>query len=300
VSGEENQTDVSRASEGVIASLYSDKVVAILGGSGRVGAKLRVALEGKVRAIRVLDLVSPSSLQANESWSSVDICDLDSTESALRGVDAIVHLAGFPGERSIDDIVRVNVLGTHNVYEAARRLGIKRVVLGSSNHVTGFFARDRRVSPAGAMRPDSFYGLGKCWNELEAGLYFQKHGIESFIIRIANASMEPDDSRSDERSRATWVSPRDLAQLVLLGLEKPEVDCVTVYGVSQGPFTWWDNSVAEEFGYQPVDRGMDHSKPTFPVSTPGETQHISDHFQGGRFCAMGHDGVLRVLRTDAS
>lgn len=300
MSAEGNQTDAVPASDDITIPVYSDKVVAVLGGSGRVGTRLRIALEGKVRAVRVLDLKSPDSLQANETWSSVDICDLNSTLSALNGVDAIIHLAGFPGERPIEDIVRVNVLGTHNVYEAARELGIKRVVLGSSNHVTGFFARDQRVSPVGAMRPDSFYGLSKCWNELEAGLYFQKCGIESFIIRIANASMEPADSRSDERSRATWVSPRDLAQLVLIGLESLEVDCTTVYGVSQSPYAWWDNSVAEALGYKPADRGMDYAIPHPSVPAAGEKQHISAHFQGGRFCAIGHDGVLRVLRTDTN
>ncbi|TDX70397.1 uronate dehydrogenase [Neorhizobium sp. R1-B] len=288
--------DAAPASERESTPGYCDKVVALFGGSGRVGKKLRAALQGKIRSVRILDLVAPDEACANETWSPVDICDFGSTLKALKGIDAIVHLAGFPGERPIEDIVRVNVMGTHNIYEAARQLGISRVVLGSSNHVTGFFTRDQRVSPDGPMRPDSLYGLGKCWNELEAGLYFQKHGIESFIIRIANATMEPADSRSDERSRATWLSGRDLAQLVMIGLESPHVDCTTVYGVSQSPFSWWDNSVAFKLGYDPLDRGVDHTPPLATTPPGVENRHIADHFQGGRFCAIDHDGVVRTRR----
>ncbi|MGG7581977.1 NAD-dependent epimerase/dehydratase family protein [Rhizobium sp. Nf11,1] len=296
---EECDADAAPASEGRVVPVYSDKVVAIFGGSGRVGKKLRAALHGKVRSIRILDLLAPDDARANETWSAVDICDFNSTVDALKGVDAIVHLAGFPGERPIEDIVRVNVLGTHNIYEAARQLRISRVVLGSSNHVTGFFARDQRVSPDGPMRPDSLYGLGKCWNELEAGLYFQKYGIESFIIRIANATMEPEDSRSDQRSRATWVSARDLAQLVMIGLESPGVDCTTVYGVSRSPLMWWDNTIAFKLGYNPLDRGLDHTAPVEDTPSTVKNRHISDHFQGGRFCAIDHDGVLRERLSDA-
>jgi uronate dehydrogenase len=245
--------------------------------------------------VLILDSGDPGELFENERWANVDICDALAVAEALRGVNAILHLAGFPNERSIEEILRVNVLGTHNIYEAARALGIKRVILGSSNHVTGFYPRNQRVSPEWLMRPDSFYGLSKCWNELEAGLYYEKYGIRTLIIRIANATMAPEDPRSDHRSRATWVSPRDLAQLVLIGITHSDIDCTTVYGVSQTDINWWDNSKATTLGYSPQDRGYDHSA-TFPTPPrpDSQNQHVADRFQGGRFCAADHDGVLRM------
>lgn len=272
-------------------------MVALIGGSGRVGQRLRHALRGRVRSLRILDLVDPGALSENESWSQLDICDQASTTDALQGVEAIIHLAGFPGERPIEEIIRVNVLGTHNVYEAARRLGISRIILGSSNHVTGFYPRDQIVSPDGPMRPDSFYALGKCWNELEAGLYFEKFGIESFIIRIANASIDPEDPRSDDRSRATWISARDLAQLVVIGLEEPRIDCTAVYGVSQTPYGWWDNARAYELGYRPLDRGSDFTQSANIQSSSPQNSHIAGKFQGGRFCSIDHDGTVRTRRS---
>lgn len=295
----EGLTDAAAASEGKPASSRSDQVVALTGGSGRVGQRIREALKGKIRSIRILDTTDPGDLREDETWTQVDICDFGAMRNALDGVDAVIHLAGYPGERAIEDILRVNVLGTHNLYEAARELGIKRVVLGSSNHATGFYPRDQQVPPDGLMRPDSFYGLGKCWNELEAGLYFEKFGIRSLIIRIANATIDPHDPRSDARSLGTWVSPRDLAQLILIGLEHPDIDCTTVYGVSQTEYDWWDNSTAAKLGYRPADRGTARgAAPSLSAqASTAENTQVADYFQGGRFCAKDHDGAIRRRRV---
>ena len=290
-----------RVSTEMIASSLEDcfstkptKVVALTGGSGRVGQNLRRFLRAKFADIRIFDLIDPGELAESESWSQVDICDLGALSAALQGVDAIVHLAGYPGERSIEDIVRVNVIGTHNLYEAARINGIRRMVLGSSNHVTGFYPRDRCITSDDPMRPDSFYGLSKCWNELEAGLYFDKFGITTLNIRIGNATIEPGDPRSDARSHAIWVSPRDLAALVMIGLEHPDIDCTTVYGVSRGANDWWDNSVAAGLGYKPMDSADGFAEPQDRKAA--EEHDVADRFQGGRFCAKDHDGVLRHRR----
>jgi len=269
-----------------------DGVIAVTGGSGRVGRALRSFLSAHVEHISVIDLLEPDDLRQNETWLNVDITDYGSVARSLAKADAIVHLAGFPNERSIEDVLRVNVLGTHNVYEAARHLGIRRIILGSSNHVTGFYEVDRKVDPLDAMRPDSFYGLSKCWNELEAGLYFDKYGIESFIIRIGNATLEPQDPRSDYRSHTIWISPRDLAQLVLLGLSHTNVGCVTVYGASKTENPWWDNQAALDFGYAPLDGIKEVVEPNSAVE-----ETVKVRFQGGRFCAQGHDGIVRARRT---
>jgi uronate dehydrogenase len=266
--------------------------VALTGGSGRVGRLLRTVLRQYVDRVRVIDLVEPDQLHANETWEKVDISDFASVKASLQDIDAIIHLAGFPNERKIEDVLRINVMGTHNIYEAARHLGIKRVVLGSSNHVTGFYEIGERVDPLRGMRPDSFYGLSKCWNELEAGLYYDKYGVESLIIRIGNATLEPDDPRSDGRSHTIWVSPRDLAQLVLIGLQHSEIDCMTVYGASQRKSSWWDNTLAFDLGYDPQD-GIENSALLESLNSPLDQVSVRERFQGGRFCAQDHDGVAR-------
>ncbi len=267
----------------------SDKRIALTGGSGRVGTAIRHYLSGHVAGIKIVDTAEPENLGATESWDQVDISDGAALTASLADVDAIVHLAGYPNERSIDDILRVNVLGTHNVLEAARRNGIGRVVYGSSNHAVGFYPRQTVVSEADPMRPDSLYGLSKCWGELEAGLYFDKFGIRTMNIRIGNAGDRPKDARALNM----WVSSRDLAQLVMIGLEHPDITCTTVYGVSHVPAGWWDNSTATALGYRPADSAEALAGPDTTREYPTHLPEIAEHFQGGRFCVIDHDGKMR-------
>ncbi|MDF0601384.1 NAD(P)-dependent oxidoreductase [Psychromarinibacter sp. C21-152] len=284
---------VDRATSGWAPSprLTSDKRIAITGGSGRVGKAIRGALAGRVPSIRVVDIADPGALRANETWSKADISDRADLVRALVDVDAIVHLAGYPNERDIEEILRVNVLGTHNVFEAARENGIGRIVFGSTNHVVGFYPRETTVSPTDPMRPDSLYGLSKCWGELEAGLYYDKAGIRSLNIRIGNAAERP----TDARAKAIWVAPDDLAQLVLIGLEHPDIRCETVFGVSETDGDWWDNGRAAELGYVPgCSAAAAAPEPLAERAT--ELPEISEIFQGGRFCVAGHDGTLRHRR----
>jgi uronate dehydrogenase len=268
---------------------FSDKRIAITGGSGRVGTTLRQALAGKVASIKIVDIAEPGPLDSTQTWEKVDIADGEALSACMADVDAIVHLAGYPNERAIDDILRVNVLGTHNVLEAARRNGIARVVFGSSNHVVGFYPRQTIVSDSDPMRPDSLYGLSKCWGELEAGLYFDKFGIRTLNIRIGNAGERP----TDARARRIWISPRDLAQLILIGLEHPDVNCTTVYGISQVDGGWLDNSIAAALGYHPADNAESMAGADNAHERPSPMPYIAEFFQGGRFCVIDHDGTLR-------
>lgn len=267
----------------------SEKRIAITGGSGRVGTALRRALSGRVASIKIVDTADPGPLGHAETWEQVDISDGEALSACLSDVDAIVHLAGYPNERGIEDILRVNVLGTHNVLEAARSNGIGRVIFGSSNHAVGFYPRKTIVSDSDPMRPDSLYGLSKCWGELEAGLYFDKFGVRTLNIRIGNAGERP----TDARALRIWLSPRDLAQLVLIGLEHPDVTCTTVYGISEVESGWLDNGRAVALGYRPADSATEMAGPDNAEERPSPMPHISEFFQGGRFCVIQHDGTLR-------
>ncbi|WP_240804316.1 NAD-dependent epimerase/dehydratase family protein [Qingshengfaniella alkalisoli] len=267
----------------------SGKCIAITGGSGRVGTTLRKILAQKVAKIKIVDKADPGPLADNETWEKLDISEGETLANCMADVDGIVHLAGYPNEREIADILRINVLGTHNVLEAARRNGIERIVFGSSNHTVGFYPRKTCVSDKDPMRPDSLYGLSKCWGELEAGLYFDKFGIRTLNIRIGNAGERP----TDARALKIWISPRDLAQLVLIGLEHPDITCTTVYGISEIEAGWLDNRTAADLGYLPYDRAASLAGPDNAQERPSPMPHIAEFFQGGRFCVFNHDGTLR-------
>ncbi|QFU08825.1 dTDP-4-dehydro-6-deoxyglucose reductase [Rhodobacteraceae bacterium THAF1] len=288
--GAEHMT-LSQSTSGNASSIVrTEKRIAMTGGAGRVGTALRQALAGKVGSIHIIDRADPGDLGPNETWDDIDISDAAAMVRGLRNVDGVIHLAGFPNERDIDDILNVNVLGTHNVFEAARQNGIERVVYGSSNHTVGFYPRDTQISEDEPMRPDTLYGLSKCWGELEAGLYFDKFGIRTLNIRIGNAADRP----ADERARKIWISARDMAQLALIGLEHPDITCTTVYGISNQRSGWWDNATAHALGYVPQDDGDTVAGPDAHDNATSALPEIANHFQGGRFCAIAHDGIRRI------
>ncbi|MDR9774651.1 NAD(P)-dependent oxidoreductase [Rhizobium hidalgonense] len=269
------------------------KTIALTGGSGSIGSAVRKYMISQVGELRIVDVADPGTLEENETWHAADITDVDSMTSAFAGVDGIVHMAGLRSETDLESIVRVNVMGTYNVFEAARRSGVSRVVYGSSNHVDGFYPRTTLVDPQMPMRPDTRYGLSKCWGELTAGMFYDKHGIETLSIRIGNAAPRP----RDRRALSMWVSPRDLAALILIGLNHPQIRCNVVYGVSKTAEPWWDNSAATALGYTPQDEIAAFAEPGAFHPEPADTPAVVKFFQGGGFCMQEHDGVVR-LRTD--
>ncbi|MFS2175277.1 NAD-dependent epimerase/dehydratase family protein [Rhizobium pisi] len=259
--------------------------IAVTGAAGRVGTLLRPLLRPDVEHLRLIDVREPAELAENESFVRADLANLDEATAALNGIDGVIHLAGIASGIDMNAILQANVLGTYNLYEAARINGVERMVYASSNHTTGFYPRGEVVSPLDPMRPDSPYGLSKCWGELVAGLYYDTSGIRTLSIRIGNAGTYP----NSERAIAIWISARDLAQLVRIGLTHPLIAATVVYGVSDADEKWWDNDLATRLGYLPQDRPRDHAR----IEQVAEGR-IALTFQGGGFCEYNHDGDIRM------
>jgi uronate dehydrogenase len=256
------------------------------GGSGRIGVMLRRELGARFETIRIFDRTPAAALAANEEEVVGDLLDLPLLESAMHGMDGIVHLAGVPNEQPWDVMLRTNVVGTANVYDAAFRRGVQRVVFGSSNHAVGFYPRSERLDAAVPARPDTRYGLTKCWGEDVGSLYADKYGVKSLHIRIGNAMGPP----TNLRSLALWISPRDLAQLVMIGLTHPAIHNTIVYGVSDNAASWYDNSVAYALGYRPQDRSEDHRASAEAGESAIQSDAIARYYQGGPFCSIEYAG----------
>ena len=146
----------------------------------------------------------------------------------MRGVRAVVHLAGVVGTYTLEDLFRVNARGLFDVFEAARLAGVERIVFASSNHAFGFYPISEKVSPALPPRPDSLYGVFKVWGETMLREYYDRYGIRSVSLRIGTFRAQP----IDQRSLATWLSPADAAHLVDASLRHPDPGCLVVNGYS--------------------------------------------------------------------
>jgi nucleoside-diphosphate-sugar epimerase len=175
----------------------------------------------------------------------------------------VIHLAADPRVNAEwPSVLTNNIIGTRNLYEAAKDKGIKRVIFASSNHVTGAYegippSLHPQVSPVlittqHLIRPDGYYGVSKVFGEAIARMYYELHGLESVCLRIGWV-LKDDDPTKNEQARRIWLSHRDLVQLVKRSL-LAEVKFGIYYGVSNNKHRFWDISNAkEELGYEPED-----------------------------------------------
>ena len=253
------------------------KTVLITGAAGDVGTHLRRELAGRYR-LRLSDMKPIVNLAAGEEFVRADISDMEEAGAATRGVDAIVHLGGFSVEGPWETILSANIVGTHNVFESARRNGVKRILFATSNHAAGFYRRDETIDHRVYPRPDSRYGVSKVFGEALGSLYADKYGMEVFNMRIGNVNPRP----VDKRRLSIWISPRDLAQLVTIGIEHPDIRFEIVYGVSGNRRSWYDNSNAERLGYRPRDDSEAWADEVLRDEKPG-ADPLTEKYQGGAF-----------------
>ena len=252
------------------------KTILITGAAGDVGTYLRRELAGKY-ALKVSDLRPLKKIDRAEQFVRADISKFADALRITKGVDAVVHLGGYSVEGPWQGILSANIVGCYNMFEAARRNGVKRILFPSSNHATGFYRRDRKIDHEVYPRPDGRYGVSKVFGEALGSLYAHKYGMEVFCMRLGNVGPGP----IDKRRLSLWLSPRDLAQLVIIGLEHPDIRLEIVYGVSNNTRSWYDNSNAHRLGYRPHDDSEAFAAAVLAREKPGDP--TAELYQGGAF-----------------
>ncbi len=252
------------------------KTVLITGAAGDVGTHLRRELAAKYR-IRASDLRDLKEKFKGQAFMRADISDFKAALRITKGVDAVIHLGGYSVEGPWEGILSANIIGCYNVFEAARRNGVKRILFPTSNHAVGFYRRDQTIDHRVYIKPDSRYGVSKVFGEALGSLYADKYGMEVFCMRIGNVNPAP----IDKRRLSIWFSPRDLAQLVTIGIEHPEIRFEIVYGISGNNRAWYDNANALRLGYRPQDDSEKFASEVLAREKPGDP--VAEQYQGGTF-----------------
>lgn len=251
------------------------KTVLITGAAGDVGTHLRRELAGKY-PFRLSDKRALKPVKG-EKFIKADIARMADALKITKGVDAVVHLGGYSVEGPWEAIHKANIVGCYNVFEAARKNGVKRIVFATSNHAVGFYRRDQTIDHRVYPKPDGRYGVSKVFGEMLGSLYADKYGMQVFCMRIGNVNPVP----IDKRRLSIWLSPRDLAQLVAIGIDHPDIRFEIVYGVSGNKRSWYDNSNAARLGYRPQDDSERYAGEVLAREQPGDPR--AEKYQGGAF-----------------
>ena len=247
--------------------------VLLTGAAGRIGTALRERLPGLGWEVRAFDRVEVPGGVVGELTSPADLDD------ALAGVEAIVHLAGQPTEAPWPVLRQANVEGVVQLFEAARRAGVRRVVYASSNHAAGFvrLPADGDVPDDVPPRPDTLYGVTKAFGEALARYYVDRYGFQVACLRIGTFADRP----HDRRALATWLSPGDAARLVDAALRAPALTYAVVWGVSANARRRWTLAGGQALGYEPQDDAEQ-----FADELAGAEPGPGDDFVGGEFTTV--------------
>lgn len=255
--------------------------IALTGASGNIGKVLRPALLERGYILRSAGGSRPlTPLSDQEEVLHGDLRDPALVDRVLSGVDVLVHMAGSSVERPLDEIIENNLRSLYQVYEGARRNGVKRIVFASSNHAIGMHSVNQPLGLDCDFRPDGFYGLSKMWGEGMARLYWDKHGIESVCLRIGSCVEKP----TEFRHLSTWLSHDDLVHLVECSIVAPDIGFLVVWGVSNNTRSYWSNAGAERLGYAPQQNAEDCAAEILPQPNPLDS--IAQRYQGGSFASM--------------
>lgn len=260
------------------------KKILITGAAGRLGSELRRGLAPLAESLRLADRVEIEGVRPHEEARVFDLADEAETMAATEGCDAIVHMGGAPLERPWQEILDSNIRGTYHIYEGARRHGVRRVVYASSVHAIGYHRLADHIDTESPVRPDSLYGVSKCFVEALSSYYWDKFGIESACVRIFSSFPEP----ADRRMLWSWLSFDDCVRLVSACLTAPHLGHTITFGMSDNKVKPVDNSKAGHLGYVAQDsaepfRAAVEAK--VPVADP---MTLETRCLGGWFVNLGH------------
>jgi len=268
------------------------KKLVLTGAAGRLGSYLREPLTRMCDELVSTDLVDDiGKLYDGESYVQADLTDLAAMEAVLEGADMVVHFGAIGDEAAWDDILQSNIIGAYNVWEAAYRNGVKRVVYASSVHAVGMHLKTDTIGLDAPHKPDTYYGLAKCFAEDLASLYWDKRGIESVCMRIFSCAQA-----TNARSIGTWLSYDDLIHLVERSIDSPVVGFTKVWGISNNDRAVVDNSKAGHLGYRPKDNAEQFAKEVFAKTPPLDNKDLANLCIGGPFATveLGNSGVAAL------
>ena len=252
--------------------------VFLTGASGALGRQITKGLGALGWALRLTDIKPfPDPLPATASFVAADLNDGVAILRLAEGCGTILHFGGTSIDRPFEEVLGPNIRGLYHVYEAARRERA-RVVFASSNHSIGFHERSERLDRDCQFRPDSYYGLSKAYGELMGRLYWDKHGVESVLVRIGSCFPEPVDARM----LSTWLSYADLVRLMQRCVLAERTGCAVIWGASANSRTFWGKDAREKLGWAPQD-SADAFAGQLGAKTSGNP--VIERYQGGAYCA---------------
>jgi uronate dehydrogenase len=268
------------------------KKIVLTGAAGRLGGYLRKPLAAKCETLVSTDIAPLTDpLIKGESFVQADLADYAKMSEIIKGADMVVHFGGHPDEKPFEDILHANIIGCYNIWQAAHEAGVRRIVYASSIHAVGLHPKTTAINIHTPHRPDSYYGLAKCFAEDMAKLYWDKKGLEAVCLRILSCA-----NVTNSRALGSWLSYDDLIHLVERAVDTPTTGFAVIYGVSNNDRSPVDNTGASFLGYRPRDNAEQFAEDILANAPEPDPRDPDQMMHGGPFATtdLGESGVAKL------
>lgn len=185
-----------------------------------------------------------------------DLLDLERLKTLCEGIDTVVHMAGDPAPNATwQSLLDANIIGTYNIFVAAKAAGCRRVIHASSIHAVSGYPADVQVKTSEPVNPGDLYGVSKCFGEALGRYMAEKEGLSVIALRIG--AFQPVEAAQRAEGLGlldAFVSQRDLHQLIERSIDVENLKFAILHGLSDNRFKRLDISDARELvGYAPQD-----------------------------------------------
>lgn len=268
------------------------KKIVLTGAAGRLGSYLREPLSRMADELMSTDIVDDfGKTYSGETYVKADLASLEDMMDVLEGADMVVHFGAYVDEAPFEKLLGPNFIGAYNVWEAAYQQGVRRVVYASSIHAVGMHKKTDFIGIDAPHRPDTFYGLAKCFAEDLASMYWDKRQLESVCLRILSCAQV-----TNPRAVGSWLSYDDLIHLVERAVTTPIVGFSVVYGVSDNDRAPVDNRLASHLGYKPKDNAEQFAAEIYAQAGPLDVTDVGNTCHGGPFASveLGNSGLATM------
>lgn len=247
--------------------------VLITGMSGLIGSAVRRQIEEKYE----LTALNRSREVPGITTYLADIHDFEAISPAFEGQNYVVHLAASLGAgQTWEDYHRANIVGTYNVFEAARQAGVKRIVYASSGNAIAGWEQEEpykalvegrydnvpasfpKVTHETQPRPVGLYGVTKAFGEALARHLTDTTDLSIICLRLGHVVKE--DRPLSTRDFSLWCSQRDIARMIEHCIAAPDsVKFDIFYCVSNNKWAYRDMEHAKEVvGFEALDSAEDY------------------------------------------
>ena len=253
----------------------------LTGAGGRLGSYLREPISKLCKNLVSTDIkknIGP--LYENEKFIQADLSNFDEINPIIENATMVCHFGAVVDELPFDKLLGPNYVGSYNIWESSRRHNVKRVIYSSSMHAVGMYPKTMTLKTDTPHRPDSFYGLAKCFTEDLAKMYFEKNKIEAVCLRIASCAPV-----NNARSLSSWLSYNDLIKLVIKAIDTPYTGYTVIYGISNNDRKNVDNSNASHIGYIPEDNAEIFAAEILQKDLTEELNDKGNQCHGGAFAS---------------